>query len=315
MTTVGIHAPSVNFETTTTIVTDAVACRSDGVDRKPARPSRLPQSPVVHDHPGLRQRERHEQTHREERDERADLTAECDEESAGAKREHQDPVREHEAIAAIGELAGQEPVGGDDAREPGEVSERGVRRQGQDRRGRCLEHPIERSVTHHGPPHDRQDRLVRAQRRSQLCSQDRDAEEQAAEDHRHPRQRDGRIARLRLAERLDPVRDRFDTAQRDRTRRERPQQQERGGARQHRVGTGEVRKRSVVRREATEIAGRDPDQSPDDEQRHHRDVRVRRRREQPARFTHTTQVRDHDQRDKTQRRGRLRDRAAARSPR
>ena len=37
MTSVGIQAPSVNFETTTTIVTAAVAARADGVDGKATR--------------------------------------------------------------------------------------------------------------------------------------------------------------------------------------------------------------------------------------------------------------------------------------
>ena len=52
---------------------------------------------------------------------------------AGRDREHEDAVREHEPVAPVGELAGQEAVAGDDRRQAREVGVGGVRRQDQDR--------------------------------------------------------------------------------------------------------------------------------------------------------------------------------------
>ncbi len=39
--------------------------RSDAIEDEASRPALLSEPPVVHDHPGLRERERHEQSHRE----------------------------------------------------------------------------------------------------------------------------------------------------------------------------------------------------------------------------------------------------------
>ena len=79
----------------------------------------------------------------------ADVAAERDEQDAGGQHEHEDPVREHESVATVRELARKEPVGRDDAGEAREVGERGVGRQRQDRRGRRLQEDVEHAVSEH----------------------------------------------------------------------------------------------------------------------------------------------------------------------
>ena len=162
--------------------------RADGVDREAASPARLAPPPVVHDHARLRQRERHEEADREQRDERADFAAERDEQNAGGEHQHEDPVREHEAVAPVRELPWKEFVARDDARQAREVRERGVGRQRENRRGRDLQEHVERSVPEHLAAHDRQQRLVGAQRGTQMGREHRDAEEQRSEDHGDPGQ-------------------------------------------------------------------------------------------------------------------------------
>jgi hypothetical protein len=61
-----------------------------------------------------RERECGEQPDGEERYEAGDVGAEADDERPGREGEGQDAVGQHEPVAAIGELAGQEPVPGDD---------------------------------------------------------------------------------------------------------------------------------------------------------------------------------------------------------
>ena len=56
MMTAGIHAPSVNFETTTTSATTPVEA-ADAVDHRVGAPVRLLEAEVVPHHSGLAQRE------------------------------------------------------------------------------------------------------------------------------------------------------------------------------------------------------------------------------------------------------------------
>ncbi len=139
-----------------------------------------------------------------------DIAAERDEQDTGCDGEYEDAIRQHETIAAVRELAREEAVGRDDAREPGEVGECRVRREREDHRGRRLEQPIERSGSKDRATHGREDRLVRAERRSQVLGEHRDTEEQRTEDRRHPRQGDRRVPGRGLPECLYPVRDRLD---------------------------------------------------------------------------------------------------------
>ena len=60
----------------------------------------------------------------------------------------------------------------------------------------------------------------------QVMGEDRHAEEQRAEDRRHPRERGRRVLRLVAPERGNAVGDRLDTGERDRARREAAEQDE-----------------------------------------------------------------------------------------
>ena len=59
------------------------------------------------------------------------------------------PLREHQTVAAVRELARQIAVAGDDRREAREVGVRGVGRQREDRRGRELQEPEDEVVAEH----------------------------------------------------------------------------------------------------------------------------------------------------------------------
>ena len=92
------------------------------------------------------------------------------------------------------------------------------------------------------------------------------------------------FARLGFPEGLDAVRDRFDTAERDGAGRECPEYQEERDSTEHGLAAGEVRKFLFIDRERLQVAKEGLYQPPHDEQGHDRDVQVRRRSEQTARF-------------------------------
>ena len=84
MTTAGIHAPSVNLETTTTSGHDARWPRSRrALIASRARQSRLAQPEVVDDHARLGQREPGEHAEGVQRDQGRDVAAEDDDQHAG----------------------------------------------------------------------------------------------------------------------------------------------------------------------------------------------------------------------------------------
>ena len=64
-------------------------------------------------------------------------------EDGGAAGEGDDPVGEHQPVAALGELAGEEAVAGLEAGQAGEVGEAGVGGQHQDEHGGGLEREAE----------------------------------------------------------------------------------------------------------------------------------------------------------------------------
>ena len=84
--------------------------------------------------PGLAEGEPGEHAERVQRDQRRDVALEDDDQHAGDDGEEDDAVGEHQAVAAVGELAGQEAVPGDDRRQPGEVGVGRVGGQDQDQR-------------------------------------------------------------------------------------------------------------------------------------------------------------------------------------
>ena len=111
--------------------------------------------------------------------------------SAGRAGEDEDAVGEHEPVAAVGELARQVAVAGDDRRQAREVGVGGVGGEDQDRRRWRTAGPRRRgAVAEHRAAH-----LRRSPSRSSLgygCEvvrEHRDAEEQRAEDHAHPHER------------------------------------------------------------------------------------------------------------------------------
>ena len=98
----------------------------------------------------MRQRERREHTDGIEGDEAVDLCSGHHDQQRGREREGDDPVREHEAMPAFGELAGHEVVAGVEAREPGEIGEAGISGEHEDHHGarlqRVVHHVAERAL-------------------------------------------------------------------------------------------------------------------------------------------------------------------------
>ena len=134
-TTIGTHAPMVNLVMATMSSTTKVADAPDAVDDHAPPPARFPLAQVVAHHARLAEREGGEHADGVERDEGVGDAAEGDDEHAGGDGEEEDAVGEHEAVAPVGELAGQVAVPGDDRRQPGEVGVGGVGGQDEDAGG------------------------------------------------------------------------------------------------------------------------------------------------------------------------------------
>ena len=92
-----------------------------------------------------------------QRDEVGDVSAEHDDECSGQGGEHEDAVGEDEPIAAVGELAGEEAVAGDDPGQAWKVGVGGVGGEDQDCEGGELEEEVHEGLSsEHGSGHDRQ---------------------------------------------------------------------------------------------------------------------------------------------------------------
>ena len=149
--TTGIHAPIVNFDTTTTVSTMPVATAPTALTASFDRHRGSLERVVVDHHAGLREREPGEHAHRVERDQGRGLAAEHDDEQRRDAREDEHAVREHETVATVRELAREEAVPRDDRREPREVGVRGVGREDQDRERGELQHVVEDAPTRTRP--------------------------------------------------------------------------------------------------------------------------------------------------------------------
>ena len=79
-----IHAPSSALVVATIDEHDGRRDRAEAVDDRAGPPARLAQPPPVHDHSGLRQRERDEDADHVERDQRVRVAAEDDEQQRAA---------------------------------------------------------------------------------------------------------------------------------------------------------------------------------------------------------------------------------------
>ena len=146
----------------------------------------LAQLEVVAHHARLRQRERREHADRVERDQGVGEPPNATSSRPADAESTRMPLENTSRSPAVGELAGQVAVAGDDRRQPGEVGVGGVGGQGEDGGGGELE-----------------DHVARARRRTPLgpaarapsrrgsgtggagCASSDGAEEQRAEDERH----------------------------------------------------------------------------------------------------------------------------------
>ena len=114
----------------------------EAVDDELVPPSLLAQAEVVLGHAEASHREAGEHADGVHADEDVQLGIGSDEERLGGDGEDDDPVREHEPVAAAGELAGQEGVLGDEAREVREAVEARVAAGPEDEHRRRL-HEVE----------------------------------------------------------------------------------------------------------------------------------------------------------------------------
>ena len=223
------QAPSVNFETRTTASVIAVQIAPRPlIDHRPRRARAAIATPVL-DHPRLRERERQEGPHGEQRDQGIGDPSEDDEQGARQSRQDQDAVRVDQPAAPVGEGVGQEAVLRDHPAEAGEVGEPGVGRQRQHR-----QHRADRDVVEDPLAHDRRDEL----RQHALVprppglggadaigpAEEGDAGQEDRQQRDDRRQGAARVADRRLAERGDAVADRLDARHRRAAAGERPHQ-------------------------------------------------------------------------------------------
>ena len=140
-----IQAPSPNFAMAKTTATMPVATAPQAVDDRAPPPAPGPARQPVADHARLGQGERGEHADRVQRDQRLDRPPEGDDDDDRDEGQGDDPGVEREALAAKGELAGHEPVAGEDRGEPREVGEARLRRQDEDAHRRDEEDVVDRA--------------------------------------------------------------------------------------------------------------------------------------------------------------------------
>ena len=125
-----------------------------GVDREPAPPARLPGPAVVAGHAEPGHGEAGEHADGVERDEGVDGRARHQHQRQRQRGEQDDPVGEHQPVAAPGQPPGQEGVLGDEAGQEREAGEAGVAAGEQDGGGRGLEE-VEHDLPGQGVPEHR----------------------------------------------------------------------------------------------------------------------------------------------------------------
>ena len=229
-------------------VDDALAVQLSGV----LAADRLEQPRPMPDHPRLAQREREEDAEDVELDQPGDVGVEGDDQKRRDQREENDPVREHEAVAAVGELVREVVVAPEQGGEHREAVEGGVRGEDQDRRRERLQQVERRGVAERGEPDlaDRRPLLLAGGQPDQVrrilghvdVRGDRergDPGEHRDRERAHDHERRRRIPALRLLEGGNPVRDRLDPGERGAAGGERAQDQEDD---QDAAGVGDVAK-------------------------------------------------------------------------
>ena len=151
--TTTIHTPSRNFTITKMSTTLSESTRREAVDDELVLPAPFAQAQVVLDHAGTGHREAGEDADRVDADEDVHLGVGPDEQRLGGDGEDDDPVGEHEPVATAGELAGQEGVLGDEAREVREAVEARVAARPEDEHRGAL-HEVEAELAEPGRAED-----------------------------------------------------------------------------------------------------------------------------------------------------------------
>ena len=218
MRTRTIQAPSQNFTAVTMMATIAGQRGAERVDRQaPPVAGRLLAQPVA-DHPGLADGEVDEHADRVERDEQVGRAPEDDDQPGGQRGQHDDPVRERQAVAAQSELPRHVPVAGQDREQPREGVEAGVGGEEEQQRGECLEQVEQDAVAVDRLGDLRDDRLLLREvdrEDREVDGEEGDADEQRRQQGGHHRQGRRRVLRLGRLERRHAGRDRLRAGQGD----------------------------------------------------------------------------------------------------
>ena len=199
-------------------------------------------------------------------------------------------VGEHQPVAAVGELAGQEAVSGDDRRQPGEVGVGRVGGQDQDGERRDLRHPEQDALAVVDPRRHQGDagRVLLAAVGLQVGGQDRDAEEASCRGSWPSRSsvaaalRDSGFRNAGTPLEIASTPERA-TAPEEKARSSMMNDRDWFMRASSRPSTVDVRDRPQVEDE-------DPEEAGDDQQDQHHDVEVRRPGEQAARLLQAAQV-------------------------
>ena len=224
--TTTIQAPCVNFVTPTITATTPVASRARPVEQGAERPARPPvPEPVAH-HAGLREREGQEHPQRVERDQRVRVPLEEHQEPDRHERQDHDAVREGEPVAAVRELARDEPVPGEERGEPREVREARVGGQDEDQHRHALDQVVDQRLPEDAPRELGVHRLAFHRDDAEGVRERGDAEEQHDEDAAQRQEDAAGGLGLRGAEGGDAVGDGLDPRQGRAPGREGPEHQE-----------------------------------------------------------------------------------------
>ena len=175
---------------------------------------------MVARHAGLGEREADEDADGVERDEPGDGGVGDDDEQGGGTGQRDDPVGEHQAVAPLGELAGEEAVAGLEARQAREVGETGVGGEDEDQHRGGLERVAEHLASRTGAVDGLTDLgehrggALLERQRLHLAGEEGETEEHHPEPAAHHHQGLPGVLPRRLAEGRDAVRDRLDTGHR-----------------------------------------------------------------------------------------------------
>ena len=207
-------------------------------------------------------------------------------------------------MPALGELAGHEVVAGVEARQPGEVRERGVRGEHQDQHGARLEAVVEGVAGRAGSEDDLADlgddggRALGVGGDVHVRGEEREAEEHRPEGRAHDDEGGAGVAPLRGPKRGNAVRDRLDAGDRGTTRREGAEHDEqRRPGEPAAPGVPDGHETGLVQRLHGKVAEEHLADA-DPEQRHHAaDEEVGGQREHPTRLPHAPQVPERDEHD------------------